>query len=146
MIYLANENYKQLIPDRIFIGGVDAIDELMENEKIDIIFDVRAHVDGPLATPISKHTPLLDTTPEEQDATIQQTVKEVVQAYEEGKNIYFHCNSGNGRGGTVATATLLELGLAKTVEEAEAKAQEIRPSINVRPKFKEALHRIYDEQ
>ena len=49
-----------------------------------------------------------------------------MDAYHAGKNVYFHCNTGRGRAGTIATATLLELELANTVEEAEQKAKEIR--------------------
>lgn len=141
---MTNRKYEALIPNRIFIGGINAIDELLENEEIDVIFDLRAQVNGPLSTDISIHKPLLDEAPE-QDASIKDAVKEVIDAYHAGKNVYFHCNTGNGRGGTIATATLLELELAKTVEEAEQKAKEIQPTINVRPHFKDALKRIYED-
>ena len=123
-------------------GGVDAVEDLLTNEKIDIIYDLRAEVNGPLSSNISVHQPIVDEA-EHQDKSIQAAVKEVIGAYNAGKNVYFHCNTGRGRAGTVATATLLELGLANSVEEAEQKAKEIRPTINVRPQFKEALKRIY---
>lgn len=139
------KQYKELIPNRIFIGGIDAIDELLANEKVDVIYDLRANVHGPLASEKSIHQPLLDEA-EHQDESIKAAVQKVIEAYNDGKNIYFHCNTGNGRGGTLATATLLELGLANSVEEAEQKAQAIRPSINVRPQFKAALKRIYDNK
>lgn len=145
VIILTTKQYKQLIPNRIFIGGIDAIDELLANEKVDVIYDLRANVPGPLATKISVHQPLLDEA-EHQDESIKVAAQKVIDAYNEGKNIYFHCNTGNGRGGTLATATLLELGLANSVEEGEQKAQAIRPSINVRPQFKEALKRIYENK
>lgn len=67
-----------------------------------------------------------------------------MDAYRTGKNVYFHCNTGRGRAGTIASAALLELGLAQSVDEAEQKAKEIRPQINVRPQFKDALKRIYE--
>ena len=57
---MKNKQYKALVTDRIFFGGVDAIDELIENEKIDVIYDLRAKVDGPLSSDISVHQPLLD--------------------------------------------------------------------------------------
>lgn len=142
---MTEKNYKELIPNRIFIGGIDAIDELVENEDIDVIFDLRGKVNGPLPSALSVHKPLLDE-PSEQDNSIKDAVKEVVNAYKDGKNVYFHCNTGNGRGGTLAAATLLELELAKTVEEAELQAQKIRPSINIRPSFKDALKRIYETE
>ena len=58
--------------------------------------------------------------------------------------MYFHCNTGRGRAGTIAAATLLELELANSIEDAEQKAKEIRPQINIRPQFKDALKRIYN--
>ncbi|MBE1554300.1 protein-tyrosine phosphatase family protein [Sporosarcina limicola] len=135
-------NYEELIPGRIFIGGIDAIDDLLANEKVDVIYDLRAEVNGPLSSDISVHQPIVDDA-EQQDASIKAAVNEVIDAYNAGKNVYFHCNTGRGRGGTIATATLLELGLAHSVDEAEQKAKEIRPEINPRPQFKDALERIY---
>lgn len=137
--------YQELIPGRIFIGGIDAIDDLLSNEKIDVIYDLRAEVNHPLSTDISVHQPILDLG-EQQDKSIISTTNTIVEAYNSGKNIYFHCNTGRGRAGTIAAATLLELGLANTVNEAEQKASEIRPQINIRPQFKGALTRIYENQ
>jgi len=137
--------YQELIPGRIFIGGIDAIDDLLSNEKIDVIYDLRAEVNHPLSTDISVHQPILDLG-EQQDKSIISTTNTIVEAYNSGKNIYFHCNTGRGRAGTIAAATLLELGLANTVNDAEQKALEIRPQINIKPQFKEALIRIYEHQ
>lgn len=139
---MTNKNYQELIPNRIFIGGIDAIDELLSNETIDVIYDLRAEVKGPLSSRISIHQPIVDDA-EQQDESIKMAVKEVVDAYHAGKNVYFHCNTGRGRAGTIATAALLELGLAQSVDEAEQQAKEIRPNINVKPQFKDALKRIY---
>ena len=141
---MSNNKYEALVPDRIFIGGIDAIDELLKNEKIDVIYDLRAEVKGPLSSVVSVHQPIVDEA-DNQDESIKTAVTEVINAYNSGKNIYFHCNTGRGRAGTIATATLLELGLANSVNEAEQKAKEIRPQINVRPRFKDALKRIYKE-
>jgi protein-tyrosine phosphatase len=135
-------NYEQLVPNRIFFGGVDAIDNLLANENIDVIYDLRAEVKGVLPSDKSIHQPIVDDV-EQQDVSIQAAVKEVIDAYNAGKNVYFHCNTGRGRAGTIATATLLELGLADSVDEAEQKAKEIQPTINVKPQFKDALKRIY---
>lgn len=139
---MTNKNYEELIPNRIFIGGVDAVENLLANENIDIIFDLRAEVNGPLSSSKSLHQPIVDDS-EQQDESIKAAVKEIIDAYRDGKNVYFHCNTGRGRAGTVATATLLELGLADSIEEAEQKAREIRPQINVKPQFIVALKRIY---
>ena len=140
---MTNKEYEELIPNRIFIGGIDAIDELLTNEKIDVIYDLRAEVEDSLSSDISVHQPILDED-EHQDESIKAAVKEVIDSYHAGKNVYFHCNTGRGRAGTIATATLLELGFAQSIDEAEIKAKEIRPKISVRPQFKEALKRIYE--
>ncbi|MCM3743693.1 dual specificity protein phosphatase family protein [Sporosarcina luteola] len=139
---MSNKQYKALVADRIFFGGVDAIDELVANEKIDVIFDLRAKVDGPLPSNLSVHQPLLDDA-DEQDHSIREAVNKVMDAYNSGKNVYFHCNTGRGRGGTLAAATLLELGKAEDIEEAELMTQIIRPETNIKPAFKAALSRIY---
>ena len=139
---MTNKPYKALVTDRIFFGGVDAIEELMANEKIDVIYDLRADVDGELPSEISIHQPLLDDM-ESQDDSIREAVNKVMEAYREGKNVYFHCNTGRGRGGTLAAATLLELGKAENVEEAELMTEAIRPETNIKPAFKEALKRLY---
>jgi protein-tyrosine phosphatase len=140
---MSNKKYEELVPNRIFIGGVDAIDNLLANENIDVIYDLRAEVTGPLSSDKSVHQPIVDDA-EQQDESIQTAVKKVVDAYKDGKNVYFHCNTGRGRAGTIATATLLELGLADSIDEAEQKAKVIQPTINVKPQFKDALKRIYD--
>lgn len=139
---MTNKPYKALVTDRIFFGGVDAIEELMANEKIDVIFDLRAEVEGSLPSNVSIHQPLLDGA-DEQDNSIREAVNKVMEAYKEGKNVYFHCNTGKGRGGTLAAATLIELGKAENVEEAELMTQAIRPETNIKPAFKEALNRLY---
>ena len=57
--------------------------------------------------------------------------------------VFFHCNTGRGRAGTMAVATLLELRIANTVEEAEAQVKMIRPEVDVKPQLKESLKRIF---
>ena len=141
---MTNKKYEELIPGRIFIGGINAIDDLLGNEQIDVIYDLRAEVNGPLSSDISVHQPILDEA-EHQDESIKAAVTEVVNAYHAGKNVYFHCNTGRGRAGTIAAATLLELEHAGSVKDAEIKAKEIRPQISIRPQFKDALKRIYEK-
>lgn len=141
---MENSNYQQLIDKRIFIGGIHDIEDLLANEKIDVIYDLRAEVKGPLSTGISVHQPIVDDA-DHQDESIRNAVQQVVDSFESGKNIYFHCNTGRGRAGTVAAATLLQLGLANSVDEAEQKVKAIRPQVNIRAPFKEALVRIYEK-
>ena len=135
------KHYQALIDDRIFVGGVADVESAIEEEKIDIVYDLRAEV-ATSSSDISKHQPIVDDG-EFQDESIRTGVKQIVQDYQEGKKIFFHCNSGRGRAGTMAVATLMELRLADTIEEAEAKVKMIRPEVDVKPQFKEALKRIY---
>jgi thioredoxin reductase (NADPH) len=135
------KHYQALIDDRIFVGGVADVESAIEDEKIDVVYDLRAEV-AASSSDISKHQPIVDDG-EFQDESIRTGVKQIVQDYQEGKKIFFHCNSGRGRAGTMAVATLMELRLANTIEEAEAKVKMIRPEIDVKPQFKEALKRIY---
>ncbi|MBO1909993.1 dual specificity protein phosphatase family protein [Sporosarcina sp. 6E9] len=141
---MTTKKYEALVPGRIFVGGIDAIDELLENEKIDVIYDLRAEVKGSLSSDVSVLQPIVDEA-DNLDESIKAAVTAVMNAYHSDKNVFFHCNTGRGRAGTIATATLLELRQADTVDEAEHKAKEIRPQIKVRPQFKEALKRIYKD-
>lgn len=141
---MPRNNYEALIPGRIFFGGVNVIDELLEKEEIDVIYDLRGKVDGDLPSEKSVHTPIVNEE-ESQEQSIQDATNAVMDAYNAGKNIYFHCNTGRGRGGTIATAVLMELNKAHSVEEAEEKVRAIRPVTNVSPAFKNALKNIYEK-
>lgn len=139
---MSERNYHELIKDRIFIGGADAVAEVMENEKVDIIFDLRAEATEQTTEYNRMHSPIVDDEGKQEEA-IKKAIKEVVQAYNEGKKIYFHCMGGSNRTGTVAVGTLLDLGHAETIDSAEEAAKSIRPKINVKPEMKEALRNIY---
>lgn len=136
------KNYQELIKGRIYIGGADDVEELMSNEKIDILFDLRAEAPKEDSKYNRVHCPIVD---EEafQDESVQKSIDKVVSAYNEGNNVYFHCQGGSNRTGTVAIGTLLALGKASTIEEAEEMAKKARPKINVKPEMKESLKRIF---
>lgn len=142
---MEKNNYEALIPNRIFVGGVDGVDPLLANEHIDIIFDLRVASKDHPAESLKVHQPILDGQ-NQQDDSIKAAVHEVVQAYKDGKNVYFHCTSGGGRAGTMAAATLMELNLAETVEQAEEKAKAIRSKINLKKGQRESLNRIYSKK
>lgn len=36
------KNYQELIKDRIYIGGANDVVDVLENEKVDTVFDLRA--------------------------------------------------------------------------------------------------------
>ncbi|HWO75566.1 MAG TPA: dual specificity protein phosphatase family protein [Bacillus sp. (in: firmicutes)] len=139
---MENKNYQALIKGRIYIGGADDVKEMMETDKADVIFDLRAEDLEHQAPDRRVHVPIVDDA-EHQDESIQKAVNEVVKAYENGQKIYFHCAGGSNRTGTVAIGTLLALGEAKTIQEAEEKAKAARSKINVKPEMKEALKRLF---
>lgn len=140
------KNYHELIKNRIFIGTAVDVQDLIKNENVDVIFDLRAEAKEAEAEaealPIRFHSPITDDAPN-QDEPIKKSIDQVVKAYNEGKNIYFHCQGGSNRTGTVAIGTLLALGEASTIEQAEKIAKSARPKINVKPEMKEALMRIF---
>ncbi|TDL66516.1 protein tyrosine phosphatase [Rhodococcus qingshengii] len=137
---MTNKNYHELIQDRVFISGADDVKDVLKNEKADVIFDLRAEATA--ADYDRVHSPIVDDA-ENQDESIKQSIDRVVDSYNEGKKVYFHCQGGSNRTGTIAIGTLLALGKAKTIDEAEDISREARPKINVKPEMKEALKRLY---
>ena len=139
---MTTKNYQELVKDRIYIGGADDVEEMMKNEKIDIIFDLRAEAPTEESKYNRVHSPIVDDA-DLQEESIKKSIDHVMNAYNEGKNVYFHCQGGSNRTGTVAIGTLLALGKVSTIEQAEEMAKNARPKINVKPEMKEALKRIY---
>lgn len=139
---MTTKNYQELIKDRIFIGGATDVEEVMKNEKVDIIFDLRAETPKEDSAYNRIHSPIVDEA-SHQDESIKSSINQVIKAYQEGKNIYFHCQGGSNRTGTVAIGTLIALGKAKTIEVAEEIAKLARPKISVKPEMKASLTRLF---
>ena len=127
---MTTKNYQELIEHGIFIGGADDAAEVMKNERVDIIVDLRAESTDISSDSNRIHSPLVDGA-EQQD--------------ESGKKVFFHCGGGSNRTGTVAIGTLLALGKANTIAEAEEKAKTIRPKINVKSAMRDSLKRIFPD-
>lgn len=137
-----DKDYQELVKNQIFFGGAADAESAIANENIDVVIDLRVAEPGEVNyTRI--HAPIADEAAEIVPS-IKHAVNEVMKAYRDGKKVFFHCGSGSGRAGTMATATLLELGQAKTVKEAEQKAKEIRTKVNVREQMRKALQQIYE--
>lgn len=137
--------YEELVKDRIFIGGAADAKNAAEEENVDIVVDLRAEATEEAFGYNRIHSPIIDNTEENQDESIKKAIEVVVKAYEKNKKVYFHCAGGSNRTGTVAIGTLLALGKAENIEDAEAQASTVRPKINVKPPFKESLRRIFPE-
>ncbi|MGK7377293.1 protein-tyrosine phosphatase family protein [Planococcus sp. 1R117A] len=138
-----NKDYQELVKDRIFIGGAADAKNAAETERIDVVVDLRAEVTEGEYEYLRVHSPIVDNSDEQQDDSVKKAIDQVVDAYNDGKKIYFHCAGGSNRTGTVAIGTLLALGKADSIEEAEAQAKSVREKINVKPPLKESLQRIF---
>lgn len=57
---------------------------MLENEAIDVIYDLRAEVKGDLPSEKSIHQPIVDEAAN-QEQSIQKATKAVMDAYDEGK-------------------------------------------------------------
>ncbi|MDF2086616.1 protein-tyrosine phosphatase family protein [Bacillus pseudomycoides] len=138
-------NYHELIKGKVYIGGVDAIQEAVKKSGITEVFDLRVGGEKPEGFPAetNRHAYPIVEGIEGQDESVKNAIGAVKEAVEQGKIVYFHCSGGRNRTGTVATGLLLELGHASNVEDAEQKAKEIRSIINIKPEMKEVLKRLY---
>lgn len=77
---MSNKNYNELIQELVFIGGADDIKNVLKNENVDVILDLRAEVQEVEYDRL--HSPI-------QDESIQKSIKHVVNAYNEGKKSIF---------------------------------------------------------
>jgi protein-tyrosine phosphatase len=141
------KNYQSLVDNRIFLGGASDVEDMVKNEGVEVIVDLRAEASG-CAYPSENvqwiQIPLGDNADGPQDKLFEQAIQHVVGAYNSGKKVGFHCGGGKGRTGAVAIGTLLTLGLSHTIDEAEKLAQSIRPVIQLKQPQREALEKLYN--
>ncbi|MFE5323735.1 dual specificity protein phosphatase family protein [Paenibacillus sp. NPDC056579] len=141
-----NKPYQNLVDDRIFIGGAADAEGMINNEGVEVIVDLRAEATE-CAYPAPHvewiRVPLGDNAEQPQDQLLQQAIHHVIEAYNSGKKVGFHCAGGGGRAGSVAVGTLLKLGKYKTIDEAEAAAKAIRPKVNIKPAQRDALEALF---
>ena len=140
------KNYNVLVKDHLYFGGAKDAQAASSNESVDLVIDVRVNglteeEQKAIGYPY-KHLPIADEDLQVANS-IKHVAKEITNAYHEGKKVYFHCGSGSGRAGVAATAVLIELGLAKTLEEAETAVKEARPQVSIRPTMEMALQKLY---
>ncbi|WP_338657073.1 dual specificity protein phosphatase family protein (plasmid) [Sporosarcina psychrophila] len=141
---MTTKSYQELIEDRIFIGGADDVMNIMENESVDVVVDLRAESLNTSSDSNRVHSPIVDDA-EQQEESVKEAINLVVNAYNDGKKVFFHCGGGSNRTGTVAIGTLLALGKADTIAEAEETAKTIRPKINVKSAMRDSLKRIFPD-
>ncbi|WP_431028681.1 protein-tyrosine phosphatase family protein [Lysinibacillus sp. LZ02] len=134
--------YDELIAGRVYFGGADDTEQVVREKQVDKVMDVRVNGRVEPVEYTYIHKPIADESEHIADS-IKIGVEEVVKAYEAGEKIYFHCGSGGGRAGVMAVATLMELGVAESLDEAELIAKQARPKVNIRPNMREALEKLY---
>ncbi|KWX88125.1 protein phosphatase [Paenibacillus riograndensis] len=138
-------NYHELIEGKVYIGGENALLEALQEQEISDVFDLRdtgTKAEGFPAKVTRHHFPIVEDE-SGQEGSVQAAIRAVTAAVNSGKTVYFHCAGGRNRTGTVATGVLLELGLAATVDEAEALAKEKRPVINIKQDMRDMLKGFY---
>jgi len=145
---MMEKNYDVLVKDRLFFGGAQDADAAFSNEQVDVVIDVRVNgltgQQQQAAQYDYHHIPIADEEAEVAPS-IDKVAKKIVSAYESGQKVYFHCGSGGGRAGVAATAVLMELGLANSLEEAESAVKKARSQVTIRPNMASALKKLYDK-
>lgn len=140
-----NKTYQELVKGRIFVGGAADAQKAFDTEQIDVVIDLRSEAAEGDYGYNRIHSPIMNESDEQQDESVKKAIDQVVDAYNEGKKIYFHCAGGSNRAGTVAIGSLLALGEADSIQEAEARAKSVRPIISVNPQLKESLQRLFPD-
>ncbi|KAF6577466.1 dual specificity protein phosphatase family protein [Paenibacillus sp. EKM212P] len=141
-------NYHALVENKVYIGGESALLQVLREQEITDVFDLRdngTEAEGFPAKVTRHHYPIVEHETGQEDS-VQAAIQAVKEAVNSGKTVYFHCAGGRNRTGTVATGVLLELGLATTVEEAEALAKEKRPDINIKQEMRDVLKGFYSSK
>lgn len=136
------KTYHELIEDGIFIGGAGDVPEVIEKESPDVVVDLRSEALENDQQYHRIHVPIEDNA-EEQDEFVKKAIDQVVQSNKEGNKVFLHCAGGSNRTGTVAAGTLLALGKASSIEEAEEKVKMVRPVVSIKPELKETLKRLF---
>ncbi|MCY9696171.1 protein-tyrosine phosphatase family protein [Paenibacillus alginolyticus] len=140
------KNYQALVDEKIFFGGAADVEAMIKNENVEVVVDLRGETTE-CAYPTDGvewlQVPLGDNAEGPQDQLFQQAINYVVEAYNSGKRVGFHCGGGKGRTGSVAIGTLIAIGKSENLEDAEKLAKSIRPVINIREPQRDALEKLF---
>lgn len=141
-------NYHALIPGKIFMGGASDMQQVVDNEGVQVIVDLREEATQCAAEGNTEwvKVPLSDAANTQQAELLQSAIHAITKAYKEDKKVAFHCGGGRGRTGTAAYGILLELGLVNTIDDAEKMAKAIRPQLKIKPAQREALEILYNKK
>jgi len=143
-INTAFNSYKELVQGKVWIGSLGDTISLIEKEGCHVIVDLRSE-----KVLTGKEHPLhyvripLEQDGEHQQTIIQETVDWICELTEGGYRIGIHCSEERSRTGCIAIGTLIRLGGASTVQEAQATLQALWPDVRLRPQLLAALHDLY---
>lgn len=137
--------FNTLIPSRIFIGGANDAQSMVDIANCDAIIDLREEADSPSfysQTAEWVHIGLKDHITG-QEKPVKEAIHKVTELYHQGRIIGIHCASGICRTGTVATGVLIELGICKKVKEALEYVDISRNQTCIHPSLKKTLQNLY---
>lgn len=141
------KNYHALIKDRIFMCGADDVQSVVNNENVKFVVDLREEASNCAAVGEGlkwMNIPLVDDPSDSGENLLAEAIAAVTNAYNQGEKVVFHCGGGKGRTGMVAYGTLMALGVAQTLDDAEEQAKRIRPILNIKPAQRLALEKLYE--
>jgi len=142
-----DKNYHALIQDRIFMCGADDVQSVVNNENVKVVVDLREEANHCAA--VGKglkwiNISLVDDPSDSGEIHLTEAIEAVTTAYNQGEKVVFHCGGGKGRTGMVAYGTLMKLGFAQSLDEAEEQAKSIRPILNIKPTQRLALEKLFE--
>jgi protein-tyrosine phosphatase len=146
------KNYHELIPGKIYMGGAADVAAMVMQEGVEVVVDLREESQGCAfegATELGvvwKKVPLGDNAEQPEAVLFGQAISHVMEAYIAGKKVAFHCGGGKGRTGTVAVGTLYQLGLAKSLDEANEQATAIRPVLKMKADQRHSLELLFESK
>ncbi|MFX3634796.1 MAG: dual specificity protein phosphatase family protein [Candidatus Pristimantibacillus sp.] len=106
-----NKEYHALITDRIFMGAAKDVQSMVDDEGVTVVVDLREEAENCAASGEGLEwikVPLGDDADLLQEGLLRNAIQAVVDAYNAGNKVAFHCGGGKGRTGTVAYGTLIE--------------------------------------
>ena len=137
--------YNTLIPSRIFIGGENDAQDMVDIASCDAIIDLREEAECPAFSSQRAewvHIRLKDHITGQEDR-IKEAIQKVIDLYKQGRIVGIHCASGVCRAGTIATGVLIELGICRKMKEALEYVEISRSQTCLHPSLKETLQNLY---
>lgn len=134
------QKWDEILKGKLFVGPAEDAEYMVKEAGVQKVFDLR--VNGLEEAPFEAyaHRPILDGQEAE---SIQKGAKEIAAALKDDQKVYIHCGSGNGRACVMTSAVLLELGEAKSVDEAMNYVSSKRQSARFQEVMINALKSIY---